>query len=871
MLKQTRGAINLLLGSYKGILKTALVGSIACTSILMSANAADTITVDLSAVGASGNTNSNGVSNINDYGNTVNLSFSGCGTSSSSPCQIGTLKLTSKGNTSVQDSGVHYLKADEIYINNATTSADKSAGLKSTVDLSKADITAKQIVIANKNDGANSFNDFWITGTHTSYSADFDATKNTFDASNTLKFNNITLTSATAAPTIYARYAYLEGKNFIVDNQTSGRTGWDSVIGGLKADNVEFKGSNSFSIGNLNTPNLKVTNQFGSTTTYGAIGSFNGSQTTNGNITIGQNVGLMVGSGADVHGGILDTVNTGSNIYEAYRYAQSLMTLNSTNANKIGTSGINAALFVNSPLTVGSGTGIVVDGETTTPHTVEANTLYIGKGSAVIYSKAIAEAGMENGGTERAGISFASAGTVKYNDNSKIILKSADLVGSKKYKIFSNATIQNVQTAGTSLKVTSANGAFTAAMADGNTSGYTDELAPSGSGIPNTSSPVFTTPVYTPITPEQAQNTPTINGLLNLALSSSQNSSGVEFLKAVLGESFAGGQEAVVSSALATLGGSLEAGVTVGSIADKNISARTGVGSANATMLLTDKDLYNGIWLSPTITKGSFDGRMVDNKYSYGSKVSLKDITLGYDHAFGDFRLGGYAQYGAGDTKGKELGSFVKGDVNYYGFGLYGTFVKDAFKVVADLSYTHLKDDVRANVNLLSYKQLTAESTSHMIRTGITGQYMFDCNYLYVVPHAGIRHTGTWVHDYDVKADGTKIAKITQNNVQRVTSIPVGVTFERAFVSNDWSFKPAIDLGVTFNTGDKVNKSKVKYVGLSHNATVSAETHDSHVFNASLGIDAVYKTNTTFGAGVNFDKSSTGHVYNFAVVASHKF
>ena len=38
-----------------------------------------------------------------------------------------------------------------------------------------------------------------------------------------------------------------------------------------------------------------------------------------------------------------------------------------------------------------------------------------------------------------------------------------------------------------------------------------------------------------------------------------------------------------------------------------------------------------------------------------------------------------------------------------------------------------------------------------------------------------------------------------------------------------------------------------------------------------LGIDAVYKTNTTFGAGINYDKSSNGHVYNFAIVAAHKF
>lgn len=869
MLKQTRGAINLLLGSYKGVLKTALVGSIACTSMLLSANA-DTLNLDLSAVGSSGNANTN-TTDINDYGNTVNLSFSGCGASSTSPCQIGILKLSSRGNTTVQDNG--YLDANQIYINNSTTAADKASGKKSTVDLRKADITAKKIVVANTADGA-SYNDLWITGTHTSYPVDFDASTNTFDASNTIKFNNLTVASASSAPYIYARYAHLEGKNFVVDNKTSSNTGADSVIGALKADKVEFKGPNSFSIGSLNTPDLRVTNQFGKSTSYGAIASFNGSQTTNGNITVGQNVGLMVGSGADVHGGVQDTVNTGSNIYEAYIYALSLMTTNASSVNKIGTSGINAALFVNDYLTIGSGKGIVVDGETTTPHAVEANTLYIGKGSAVIYSKAISEGGMENGGTERAGISFASAGTVKYNDNSKIILRSSDLVGSKKYKIFSNATIQNVQTAGTSLKVTSINGAFTAAMADGNTSGYTDELGPSGNGIPNNSSPVFTAPpVYTPLTPQQAQNTPTINGLLNLALSSSgaQNTSGIEFLKAVLGESFAGGQEAVVSSSLATLGGSLEAGVTVGSIADKNISARTGVGSANATVLLTDQDLYNGIWLSPTITKGSFDGRMVDNKYSYGSKVSLKDITLGYDHALGNFRLGAYAQYGSGDTRGKEIGSFVKGDVDYYGFGLYGTFVKDAFKIVADLSYTHLDDDVRANVNLVSFKQLTAESTSHMIRTGVTAQYMFDCKHLYVTPHAGLRHTGTWVHDYDVKADGVKIAKITQNNVQRVTSIPVGVTLEKAFVTNDWSFKPAIDLGITFNGGDKVNKSKVRYVGLSHNATVSAETHDSRVFNASLGIDAVYKTNTTFGAGINYDKSSNGHVYNFAIVAAHKF
>ena len=346
---------------------------------------------------------------------------------------------------------------------------------------------------------------------------------------------------------------------------------------------------------------------------------------------------------------------------------------------------------------------------------------------------------------------------------------------------------------------------------------------------------------------------------------------GADFLSAVAGETTNGGKEAEQAARLGQLGGAYQSAFTVSSITDDIVSSRNGVGSSTGLLIVSDNNNGFGIWLSPMVKVASSDGFESDG-LSYGNKVRLADFAIGADYTFTNgSRAGAYFHTGNGKSTGKGLASHTDGDLKYYGAGLYGKYSYNNFSLLADVSYNKITDDVDTDLGLQSYSRASASVDTYMVKAGLTGQYNFNVNTVSVIPHAGVRYTNLKSDDYSVQANGLYIANVKSDRT-KVVSFPVGVTVEKAFNvgQSDWKVKPAVDLGVNFNTRDTDASYKTTFIG-ANEASLNAEIADSVVYTAGAGLKFSHQKNADIEAGVVYAASENTNDVTFHVNGSYQF
>ena len=346
---------------------------------------------------------------------------------------------------------------------------------------------------------------------------------------------------------------------------------------------------------------------------------------------------------------------------------------------------------------------------------------------------------------------------------------------------------------------------------------------------------------------------------------------GADFLSAVAGETTNGGKEAEQAARLGQLGGAYQSAFTVSSITDDIVSSRNGVGSSTGLLIVSDNNNGFGIWLSPMVKVASSDGFESDG-LSYGNKVRLADFAIGADYTFTNgSRAGAYFHTGNGKSTGKGLASHTDGDLKYYGAGLYGKYSYNNFSLLADVSYNKITDDVDTDLGLQSYSRASASVDTYMVKAGLTGQYNFNVNTVSVIPHAGVRYTTLKSDDYSVQANGLYIANVKSDRT-KIVSFPVGVTVEKAFNvgQSDWKVKPAVDLGVNFNTGDTDASYKTTFIG-ANEASLNAEIADSVVYTAGAGLKFSHQKNADIEAGVVYAASENTNDVTFHVNGSYQF
>ena len=851
-MKQTRGAINFLIASYKGVLKNALIASMATVALSGVANAK---TIDLS---------------------------------------------------------------DDTYFTSASVDiADDRDGSDTLVTITDPNFNGTRTVgeIYNSN-GNMSFDNGGKINTQSVALAGgtFDAT----GTSITANILNITDKYPRYAPAIFedltvtdqvnASKGSFKAKNLVLDQ------GSRASIDQVAADNLTIGSAMTAStnpegtianIGNADFNNLVVTSSGSGYPTTVCISNLGSSSSPSanvitGNVAIGANSALVIGMPQSEYG---------------FNYALPAARVAVLGGPTSSTPKFKSILYVYDNLGVSSNVGITVDGTTSNP-SVTAGVIRIGENSAIALSSDVTQRALKTG-DDRAAIQFD--GKLTYTDSSKILLNSTRLRDGSILHLFKGTVVKNeAGDSAADLAVESVNGNFRTSIRNGEWTGYTrtDPVSGNNSSITNpdngnqgssgagtgtgstgtnnpnagtTTSGNVSTGGNTTSNGNSTSNggntlhqTFTRGNFYNQGSSiyetmqdaihdlTSVGKAGADFLATVAGETFTGGKEAEQAARLGQLGGAYQAAFTVGSISDNIVSSRNGVGSSTGSLIVSNNNNGLGIWLSPMVKVANSNGFESDG-LSYGNKVRLADFAIGADYTFTNgSRAGAYFHTGNGKSTGKGLATHTDGNLKYYGAGLYGKFVYNKFSLLGDVSYNKITDDVDSDLGLLSYTKASANIDTHMVKAGLVGQYNFDVKSVSVIPHAGVRYTTMYSENYDIKANGNYIAKIKNDRLSLV-SVPVGVTVEKTFaLGSDWKVKPALDLGLTFNSGDTDATYKTTFIGAKP-ASLKAEVVDKVVYNAGAGLKFSHKKNADIETGVAYSGSDNTNDVSFYLTGSYQF
>ena len=817
-MKQTRGAINFLIASYKGVLKNALIASMATVALSGVANAK---TIDLSddSLFSDPVLANNNIEDDNDGSDTL---------------------VTIASNPNYNDVREVYWLSN----NQGNMSFDKGGKiLAKAVDLSggtfKAEGTTIDTEILNINDK------------YPRYAPAI--------------FEDLTVTDQ-----VNASKGSFKAKNFVLDQ------GSRSSIDQIAADNLTIGSAMTAStnpegtianIGNADFNNLVVTSSGSGYPTTVCISNLGSSSSPSanvitGNVAIGANSALVIGMPQSEYG---------------FNYALPAARVAVLGGPTSSTPKFKSILYVYDNLGVSSNVGITVDGTTSNP-SVTAGVIRIGENSAIALSSDVTQRALKTG-DDRAAIQFE--GKLTYTDSSKILLNSTRLRDGSILHLFKGTVVKNeAGDSAADLAVESVNGNFRTSIRNGEWTGYTRTDPVSG----NNSSPT---------TPNNGNSTSNGGNTLHQTFTrgnfynqgssiyetmqdaihdlTSVGKAGADFLATVAGETFTGGKEAEQAARLGQLGGVYQAAFTVSSITDDIVSSRNGVGSSTGSLIVSDNNNGFGIWLSPMVKVASSDGFDSDG-LSYGTRVRLTDFAIGADYTLNNgSRVGAYFHTGNGKSTGKGLASHTDGDLKYYGAGLYGKYSYNNFSLLADVSYNKITDDVDTDLGLQSYSRASASVDTYMVKAGLTGQYNFNVNTVSVIPHAGVRYTTLKSDDYSVQANGLYIANVKSDRT-KVVSFPVGITVEKAFNvgQTDWKVKPAVDLGVNFNTGDTDASYKTTFIG-ANEASLNAEIADSVVYTAGAGLKFSHQKNADIEASVVYAASENTNDVTFHVNGSYQF
>ena len=675
------------------------------------------------------------------------------------------------------------------------------------------------------------------------------------------------------------------------------------------AQNIEFdEGSDWF----------KVDPAWGTKASVVGVAQFGATTTTN----LKGDAGVLEGKAAALQNSILAvgvTIDANTETYIRDLFAQ--YTDPTTGSLKQGD--VGSIVYVEGSLNLASGAKLVADSNYTGTSfenamaeagnayaaQISANDVYIGANSALAINT---DAAIQDADNNRAAIVFNKTGTANaniYSNGGKVVLVGDNLTSKDNLKLFGIAggttgTVQLNTVNDQGLRVESLNGLMYYTLTNDNvTDSFTLELDRTrvDSVFNDVSSPVKNTLISyaadyndwnakTPVdqlhgtatgltyTPAAGGNQATITDeagtsynvsdyvVINRGTADEPNY--VVYEKAynallddiVMNKSNARDAETVAR--FSAFGGVAQSAMAAGAATYDAISGRMGVGANGTNITVADNMQGAAIWLTPVYKSNEADGFDADG-LDYGVDVDLYGVALGADYTLANgLRFGAMFNVGSGEVDGKDLGSNVSNDFDYYGFGAYVGYSFAAFSVVGDISYTAVDNDVDAN--LLNGGKLSESLDSSNFSVGITGQYQVDTGSVLVTPHAGLRYSSIDVDDYTI-ADAANV----DSDDLGIFSIPVGVTIASEFTSNEWTIKPSFDFTVTGNFGDDSADGTVHWAGVENLSTsVSSEVIDSFTYGATLGL-GVQNGNFGLGLGVNYTGSS--NTDEFGVQANARF
>ena len=259
---------------------------------------------------------------------------------------------------------------------------------------------------------------------------------------------------------------------------------------------------------------------------------------------------------------------------------------------------------------------------------------------------------------------------------------------------------------------------------------------------------------------------------------------------------------------------------------------------------------------------GSLDG---------GYNADFGGIVFGGDYAFGDFRVGMALNAGSGTARSRGDFNATKNDFDFWGMNLYGSWSRDQFNIVGDLSYSANKNEVKQDLpTTMQLGQLRADVDTGVLTAGLRGEYRFETDWADVTPHVGVRYYNLRADGFTSRIDDHDVFRVGRDT-QEIWTFPIGVSFSRDFeTSSGWKVKPRADLSVVPAAGDLKAKAKVRVPGVAASDTIKARIMDSVSLDGTLGLE-VQKDNISFGLdyGIRASEHKVGHGVN--VSFTYKF
>ena len=153
------------------------------------------------------------------------------------------------------------------------------------------------------------------------------------------------------------------------------------------------------------------------------------------------------------------------------------------------------------------------------------------------------------------------------------------------------------------------------------------------------------------------------------------------------------------------------------------------------------------------------------------------------------------------------------------------------------------------------YSTLSGDAKSTIISAGLTREYVFETEYVDIMPHLGIRYTMLKNNGFNAKSEGKTLFK-NGSNSQSLWSVPLGVSFSKEYKNDSgYTLKPALDFSYIATGGDTTSGTKVSMEGVSGSAWSESRIADSSAYAASAGVQ-LQKGDMTYGLGYGIQKSS---------------
>ena len=330
------------------------------------------------------------------------------------------------------------------------------------------------------------------------------------------------------------------------------------------------------------------------------------------------------------------------------------------------------------------------------------------------------------------------------------------------------------------------------------------------------------------------------------------------------------GHAAESAARLALYGGAVQAALTSSKSTSDAIATRMGIGTQAAELTTADNGVGGGLWVAPIYVNSDSDGFEAQG-VSYGTDLNLYGVSLGADYAFlPNLRAGIMFNVGSGDADGQGIASNVTNDFDYWGLGVYAGYTYGAFTVVGDFGYSTVDNDVKAGSGLAEIGELSSSMDAAIYTVGVTAQYGLEFSGIDIKPHAGLRYSFVDLDNYSVDSSVAGEVAGYEADSMSVFSIPVGVTFSKDIVSENWTVKPSFDLTLTGNFGDDEAEGTVGWTGVANlDKSLTTEVFDNFTYGATLGISA--QNTSGFALGVNVGYTGSSNVDDLSVGANARF